>query len=256
MIPLDELKSFLDQKAEEFQTPDFIENDPMQIPHRFELKQDIEIAAFLTATISWGNRKSIINSATRIMNYLGNSPYDFVQTFRESDLEFLSDQSVHRTFNGEDLKQFLRNLKTLYQERDSLESYFALEEGETDFYHGIERFRSTFLGQTAHRSSKHVSSPYKNSAAKRLVMYLRWMVRSNNKGVDFGLWNSLDPKYLSVPLDVHTGTISRKLGLVERTQNDWKTVHELDLALRKMDASDPAKYDFALFGLGVTKELE
>ncbi|MHA6697811.1 TIGR02757 family protein [Chryseobacterium sp. A321] len=255
MIHFEELKSFLDQKAEEFQNPNFIEHDPMQIPHRFELKQDIEIAGFLTATISWGNRKSIINSATQMMNHLGNNPYDFVLSFSERDLDFLTDRSVHRTFNGEDLKQFLWNLKRLYKERDSLESYFQLQEGETDFYHGIERFRTSFLGPTKHRSSKHVSSPYKNSAAKRIMMYLRWMVRSSTRGVDFGLWESLDPKYLSVPLDVHTGNISRKLGLVERVQNDWKTVRELDLTVRKMDPTDPAKYDFALFGLGVTKEL-
>lgn len=255
-MKFEELKIFLDEKAEQYNHPGFIENDPIQIPHRFELKQNIEIAGFLTAVISWGNRKSIIKSAEKIMNFMGNSPYDFVMNFTEHDLEKLGTKAVHRTFSSEDFRFFIKALKRIYSENKSLEYLFLLQENETSFYHSIERFRNAFfIENPQHRSSKHISSPYKNSAAKRLMMFLRWMVRNDRKGVDFGIWKNLSPKYLSVPLDVHTGNISRKLGLVQRKQNDWKTVEELDLILRKMDADDPAKYDFALFGLGVSGEI-
>lgn len=255
-MKFEELKIFLDEKAEQYNHPGFIENDPIQIPHRFELKQNIEIAGFLTAVISWGNRKSIIKSAEKIMNFMGNSPYDFVMNFTEHDLEKLGTKAVHRTFSSEDFRFFIKALKRIYSENKSLEYLFLLQENETSFYHSIERFRNIFfIENPQHRSSKHISSPYKNSAAKRLMMFLRWMVRNDRKGVDFGIWKNLSPKYLSVPLDVHTGNISRKLGLVQRKQNDWKTVEELDLILRKMDADDPAKYDFALFGLGVSGEI-
>lgn len=254
-INFEELKSFLDEKADEYNCAEFIENDPIQIPHRFTLKQDIEIIGFLTATISWGNRKSIINSAEKMLNFMGNSPYDFVMNFSEKDLKSVEGKPLHRTFNGDDFAQFIRNLKKVYQQNKSLESLFILNEGETNFYHSLERFRTIFLGEEPHRCYKHVSSTYKNSSAKRLMMFLRWMVRRDLRNVDFGIWENLSPAYLSIPLDVHTGNISRKLGLVCRKQNDWKTVEELDLSLRKMNQEDPAKYDFALFGLGVMKEL-
>ncbi len=255
MIDFQELKDFLDQKADQFQTPEFIDKDPLQIPHRFSLLQDIEIAGFLTASIAWGNRTAILGSANRMMALMGESPYDFVMNFRKNDLRSLEGKAVHRTFSALDFEQFLLNLQRLYKTSESLEAYFTPLEGESDLYHGLERFRTAFILDFSHRSSKHVSSTYKNSAAKRLMMYLRWMVRSNRKGVDFGLWTQIDPAKLSIPLDVHTANISRKLGLLERRQNDWKSVKELDLTLRKMDPVDPAKYDFALFGLGVTKEI-
>lgn len=251
-MTLTELKDFLDEKADCYNHPDFILEDPIQIPHRFSLRQDVEISAFLTATIAWGNRKSIIKSAEKLLDYMGNSPYDFVVHSRESDWAFFEGKPLHRTFNGDDLAQFIRNLQRLYSAQESLEAYFLLQEGEVNFYHSLHRFREAFLGGEPHRCAKHVSSTYKNASAKRLMMFLRWMVRRDRRGVDFGLWQRLDPKYLSVPLDVHTGTISRKLNLIRRKQNDWKTVEELDEVLRKMDASDPAKYDFALFGLGVS----
>lgn len=250
-----DLKIFLDEKAELYNTPDFIENDPVQIPHRFSLKQDIEIAGFLTATISWGNRKSIINDAEKMLNFMENSPYDFIQNVSERDLKPLEKISIHRTFTGEDFAAFILNLQRLYSQNESLENSFRIEQDETNFYHALERFRGNFLGDALHRSRKHVSSTYKNSSAKRLLMFLRWMVRQDRKGVDFGLWKDIDQKYLSVPLDVHTGNISRKLQLIQRKQNDWKTVEEMDMVLRKFDASDPAKYDFALFGLGVSKSF-
>ncbi|WP_394801607.1 TIGR02757 family protein [Chryseobacterium arthrosphaerae] len=255
MLKFEELRSFLDEKADQYNAPDFIENDPIQIPHRFSIKQDIEIAGFLAATISWGNRKSIIKSAEKMLNIMGNSPYDFVLNYSEKDLESLQDKSIHRTFNGQDFSYFIRQFNRIYKENESLENLFEVNENEISFLHAIERFRNSFLEAEKHRSHKHISSPYKNSSAKRIVMFLRWMVRKDKRGVDFGIWENTDQKYLSIPLDVHTGNISRKLGLVSRTQNDWKTVAELDKAIRQFDENDPAKYDFALFGLGVTKEL-
>lgn len=250
-----ELKTFLDEKADQYNHPDFIESDPIQIPHRFSLKQDIEISGFLTATISWGNRKAIIKSAEKMLDYMGNSPYDFVLNFSETDLKSIEGRPLHRTFNGEDFAQFIRNLNRIYRDNNSLENLFLTKESESSYYHSLERFRTSFLGEERHRSHKHVSSTYKNSSAKRLMMFLRWMTRRDNKKVDFGIWDQLPQKYLSIPLDVHTGNISRKLNLITRKQNDWKAVEELDLILRKMDSEDPAKYDFALFGLGVGREF-
>lgn len=251
-----ELTDFLNEKAEFYNNKSFVENDPIQIPHQFSLKQDIEIAGFLTATISWGNRKSIINDATKMMNWLGNSPYDFVMNYKAGDLDFINNKAVHRTFNAEDFKFFIESLNRIYQQNNSLEPLFVLNENETNFYHALERFRANFFNKDySHRSSKHVSSTYKNASAKRLMMFLRWMVRNDKKGVDFGIWNDIDAQFLSIPLDVHTGNISRKLNLIQRKQNDWKTVEELDFTLRKMDSKDPAKYDFALFGLGVSGDF-
>ena len=250
-----EIFDFLNQKAEQYNHLNFIELDPISIPHQFSLKQDIEISAFFSATIAWGNRKSIITSAQKIINFMGNSPYDFVMNASEKDLEKLDNKAVHRTFSGEDFKQFLLNLKRIYTESESLENLFLLQENEENYYHSIERFRNHFLGETPHRSHKHVSSPYKNSASKRLVMFLRWMVRQDKKGVDFGIWKNVPQKYLSIPLDVHTANISRKLGILNRTQNDWKAVEELDKMIRKYNPEDPAIYDFALFGIGVSKEF-
>ena len=250
-----ELKEFLDEKADIYNSPDFIVDDPVQIPHRFQLKQDIEITAFLAATIAWGNRKSIIKSAEKMLEIMGNSPYDFVINHTERDLDFIKDKNIHRTFNGEDFSYFIKQFQKIYNHHKSLEELFLLNQEEHNFQHSIERFRKDFLGLEKHRTHKHVSSPYKNSSSKRIMMFLRWMVRKDNRGVDFGIWGKIDQRFLSIPLDVHTGNISRKLELISRKQNDWKTVLELDEVVRKLDAEDPAKYDFALFGLGVSKEL-
>jgi len=255
MLNFEELRDFLNEKADVYNNSDFIQDDPIQIPHRFSLKQDIEIAGFLAATISWGNRKAIIKSADKMLDIMGNSPYDFVMNYSENDLKMLEEKSIHRTFNGEDFAYFIRQFNRIYRDNGSLEDLFIIKESETNFYHAIERFRTDFLKTEKHRSHKHVSSPYKNSSSKRIIMFLRWMVRNDNRGVDFGIWSNIESKNLSIPLDVHTGNISRKLGLISRTQNDWKTVLELDEIIRKFDDKDPAKYDFALFGLGVTKEL-
>ncbi|WP_312090302.1 TIGR02757 family protein [Chryseobacterium sp.] len=250
-----ELKEFLDEKADIYNSPDFIVDDPVQIPHGFQLKQDIEITAFLAATIAWGNRKSIIKSAEKMLEIMGNSPYDFVINHTERDLDFIKDKNIHRTFNGEDFSYFIKQFQKIYTHHKSLEELFLLNQEERNFQHSIERFRKDFLGLEKHRTHKHVSSPYKNSSSKRIMMFLRWMVRKDNRGVDFGIWEKIDQRFLSIPLDVHTGNISRKLELISRKQNDWKTVLELDEVVRKLDAEDPAKYDFALFGLGVSKEL-
>lgn len=255
MLKFEELKVFLDEKADLYNRPDFIGDDPIQIPHRFSLKQDVEIAGFLAATISWGNRKAIIRSADKMLDMMGNAPYDFILNHSGKELQEIQANSIHRTFNGEDFVYFIRQFRRIYTEHESLEDLFLLQDEESNFMHSVERFRSRFLEPDKHRSHKHISSPYKNSSTKRIMMFLRWMVRKDRRGVDFGIWDRIDPKYLSIPLDVHTGNISRKLGLISRTQNDWKTVEELDLMIRKFDDSDPAKYDFALFGLGVTKEL-
>ncbi|GGH41649.1 TIGR02757 family protein [Mangrovimonas yunxiaonensis] len=246
-----ELKDFLDEKVEQYNTTKFIESDPIQIPHLFNKKEDIEISGFLTATIAWGNRKSIINNATQMMALLDNSPYDFVKNHQEKDLESLL-PFVHRTFNGTDFITFIKALNHIYNNHEGLEAVFNKTANNESLQMAISQFKSHFF-EIEHlpRTQKHVSDPLKNSAAKRINMYLRWMVRPNTTGVDFGIWNSLSPSQLSCPLDVHSGNVARKLGLLKRKQNDAKALLELDTALRKLDPTDPVKYDFALFGLGV-----
>lgn len=256
MTQLDQLKDFLDEKADFYNNPSFIENDPLQIPHQFTKLQDIEIAGFLTATISWGNRKAIIANANKMMALMDGAPHEFILNFNQKDLKLLQGKAVHRTFSEEDFRFFLNRLQRLYSQHASLEDLFLLHEEEADFYHALERFRTEFFAEDfMHRSRKHVSSTYKNSSAKRLMMFLRWMVRKDSRGVDFGVWDRIDPAFLSIPLDVHTGNVSRKLELVKRKQNDWRTVRELDAVLRKFNPEDPAKYDFALFGLGVSGDF-
>lgn len=246
-----ELKDFLDTKVDQYNHPRFIESDPIQIPHQFSKKEDIEIAAFLTATISWGNRKSIITNAKRMMLLLDNAPYEFVMQHNENDLEALL-PFVHRTFNGEDLIQFIQSLQHIYKNHGGLEAVFSKNVEAVSTQNAIHQFKNSFF-EIAHlpRTQKHVSDPMKNSAAKRINMFLRWMVRNDSNGVDFGIWNSLSPNQLSCPLDVHSGNVARKLGLLQRKQNDGKALAELDAELRKLDKNDPVKYDFALFGLGV-----
>ncbi|WP_317166954.1 TIGR02757 family protein [Winogradskyella ursingii] len=246
-----ELKDFLDTKVNLYNHPKFIESDPIQIPHQFSKNEDIEIAAFLTATIAWGNRKSIINNAHRMMELLDHSPFQFVMQHQESDLESLL-PFVHRTFNGLDFIQFVTSLKHIYKTHEDMEAVFA-KFAETDsLQNSIHQFKRLFFEiEHLERTKKHVSDPLKNSAAKRINMFLRWMVRNDNNGVDFGIWKSLSSSQLSCPLDVHSGNVARKLGLLKRKQNDGKALAELDKALRKLDSSDPVKYDFALFGLGV-----
>ena len=246
-----ELKDFLDSKVVQYNNPKFIESDPIQIPHQFSIKEDIEIAGFLTATIAWGNRKSIINNAKRLMEFLDNSPFDFVMNHTETDLEKLH-PFVHRTFNSDDSMQFIKCLRNIYTSHNGLETVFAKHAKKESLQTSISKFKTVFFEvEHLQRTQKHVSDPLKNSAAKRINMFLRWMVRNDKTGVDFGIWNSLSPAQLSCPLDVHSGNVARKLGLLTRKQNDAKALLELDMALRNLDANDPVKYDFALFGLGV-----
>lgn len=246
-----ELKEFLDAKVLEYNHPKFLEDDPIQIPHQFTSKEDIEISAFLTATIAWGNRKSIINNASKLMGLMGNTPYDFVINHTDDDLEELR-SFVHRTFNGIDLVCFVTSLKHIYKNHGGLEAIFTEHQTKDSMQPAISKFKEVFF-ELPHqsRTQKHVSDPNKGSAAKRINMFLRWMVRDNDTGVDFGLWKKINPGKLSCPLDVHSGNVARKLKLLKRKQNDAKALKELDNNLRKLDATDPVKYDFALFGLGV-----
>jgi uncharacterized protein (TIGR02757 family) len=245
-----ELKEFLDEKVIQYNNFDFIESDPIQIPHLYSLKEDIEIAGFLSATIAWGNRKMIINNAKKLMDLMGNSPYDFVMNHAEEHLESL-DNFVHRTFNAIDAKTFIKALQHIYKNHEGLEAVFAKNQEENSMQKSIHEFKKLFFEiEHLQRTQKHISDPFNNSAAKRINMYLRWMVRNDNK-VDFGIWKTIPTSKLSCPLDVHSGNVARKLGLLKRKQNDAKALAELDLSLRKLDKKDPVKYDFALFGLGV-----
>lgn len=246
-----ELKDFLDEKVVLYNNPKFIESDPIQIPHQFIQKEDIEIAAFLTATIAWGNRKMIINNANRMMDLMGNSPYDFVMNHEEHHLENLI-TFVHRTFNGIDFKTFVIGLQQLYQNHGGLEHFFTQHQESDSMQNAIAAFKKQFFS-VPHlpRTTKHISDPTQGSAAKRINMYLRWMIRKDNNGVDFGLWQNIPTSVLSCPLDVHSGNVARKLGLLTRKENDGKALAELDASLRELDPIDPVKYDFALFGLGV-----
>ncbi|WP_421802816.1 TIGR02757 family protein [Flagellimonas sp.] len=250
-----ELKEFLDAKVLEYNHPKFLEDDPLQIPHLYNQKEDIEISAFLTATIAWGNRKSIINNATRLMGLMGHTPYDFVMNHSQDDLDVLS-SFVHRTFNGTDLGYFVTSLQNIYKNHGGLEAVFSEYQSKDTMQPAISNFKELFF-ELPHqnRTQKHVSDPNKGSAAKRINMFLRWMVRDNSTGVDFGLWKDISPAKLSCPLDVHSGNVARKLKLLKRKQNDAKALQELDKNLRKLDATDPVKYDFALFGLGVFEKF-
>lgn len=253
-INRNELKDFLDSKVIKYNTLDFIEPDPISVPHRYSLKQDIEISGFLASTIAWGNRKMITKNAHTMMDLLGNSPYDFVMSHEEYQLERL-DGFVHRTFNSEDFKYFIKALQHIYTNRGGLEATFIENQSETSLQQAIYSLHTTFF-EIDHpiRTKKHVANPLKGSVAKRINMYLRWMIRKDNTGVDLGIWD-ISPSKLSCPLDVHSGNIARKLGLITRSQNDLKALAELDTELRLLDPNDPVKYDFALFGLGIFEKF-
>ncbi len=246
-----ELKSFLDEKVLQYNTLDFIESDPVQIPHLFSQKEDIEIAGFLSATIAWGNRKMIIKNSHKMMNLMGNSPFDFVMSHTENDLERM-ETFVHRTFNGQDFASFIRSLNNIYKNHNGLEAVFSKNQEVDSMQKSISEFKKVFF-EIPHqnRTQKHISDPMYGSAAKRINMMLRWFCRQDSKGVDLGIWKTISPSLLSCPLDVHSGNVARKLGLLSRKQNDGKALVELDTKLRELDPKDPTKYDFALFGLGV-----
>lgn len=250
-----ELKEFLDQKVQQYNTLDFIGTDPIQIPHHFTGKEDIEISGFLIATIAWGNRKSIITNGQRLLNIMGNSPFDFVLNYTDNHKKYTKG-FVHRTFNEDDLHTFFLALSNIYKQHQGLEAVFSKNGSNHSLQPAIHAFKKVFF-EIPHlsRTQKHVSDPLKNSAAKRINMFLRWMVRQDTTGVDFGIWNTISPGVLSCPLDVHSAGIARKLGILTRKQNDGKALGELDKALREMDPVDPVKYDFALFGLGAFEKF-
>lgn len=246
-----EIKSFLDYKVEQYNNPVFIETDPILIPHKFSKKEDIEISGFLTATIAWGNRKSILVNASRMMDLFDNAPFDFIMNHEDKDLAPL-ENFVHRTFNGIDLQFFISSLRNIYINHGGMEEIFSTHATKGNLQPAIHAFKNIFFEiDHLERTRKHVSDPFRNSAAKRINMFLRWMVRKDNAGVDFGIWEKIKPSQLSCPLDIHSGNTARKLRLLTRKQNDSKALEELDLSLRKFDPRDPVKYDFALFGLGV-----
>jgi len=291
-----ELKDFLDLKAAQYNRPDFIQNDPICIPHQYTKKQDIEIAAFLAAILAWGQRKTIINKCNELFRRMDNEPYQFMLHHSDDDLKGLLGFK-HRTFNDTDLLYFVAFFQEHYSQHESLEAAFLAPAGVfVDGYSGIESdglvsadelsdgnaaysssacmlaelalqqpkieralnyFRVYFfsLPDYPRRTIKHVSSPLQKSTCKRLNMFLRWMVRKDNMGVDFGIWNTLKPADLICPCDVHVDRVARKLGLIERKQTDWRTAVELTAQLLRFDPMDPVKYDFALFGLGIEEKF-
>ena len=255
VLSISDLKDFLDEKVEKYNQPEFIETDPIQVPKQFIEKENIEIAGFLAATIAWGNRAAIIKNALRLMEMLDNQPHDFVLNASEKELDRLQ-EFVHRTFNGDDCIYFIRSLRNIYTNHGGLQAIF-----ESGFQHeqtvksALAHFYSVFFETEGERTRKHISNVTKGASAKRLNMYLRWMCRNDKSGVDFGLWNGIPTSALMLPLDVHTGNVGRKLGLLQRRSNDWKAVEEITATLCEFDPNDPIKYDFALFGLGVFEKF-
>lgn len=251
-----ELYELLEERYRQYNVAAYIDDDPIQIPHQFSLKEDIEIAAFLSASIAWGQRKTIIRNAAVLMSMMDYQPYQFICEADAADMKVF-ERFVHRTFNAVDLVFFVQSLQHIYSKHGGLEAVFnkGYRSGAS-VYHALSYFRKVFL-ETAHekRSEKHLSSVTANSAAKRLNMFLRWMVRNDCQGVDFGIWKDIPMSALMIPLDVHVGKVGRALGLLQRSQDDWKAVEEITAALRLFDESDPAKYDYALFGMGLNKEL-
>lgn len=250
------LFELLEKKAIQYNHRDFIITDPIAVPHQFSKKQDIEIAGFFAATLAWGLRKTIINNSNKLMELMDHAPYDFIKQHNEADLKpFL--HFVHRTFNATDLLYFIYFLKEHYTKNDSLESAFVSTkfEQEPTIESHLNYFYDYFFSfEHPQRTHKHVASPRKNSACKRLCMYLRWMVRKDDNGVDFGIWNSIKMSQLICPLDVHVSHIANKLGLITSPKANWTIAQELTAALRILDTNDPSKYDYALFGLGVVEK--
>lgn len=246
-----ELRSFLNEKVQQYNRVDFIKNDPISIPHQFSAARDIELIGFLVATIAWGRRESIIKNGNRLVQLMDGAPHDFISSFEIKELNRFKG-FVHRTFMSEDLCFFLVQLQNILKKHGSLEMAFNAK----TVFEGLNQFRGIMLGEAyPNRIKKHLSDVNAGSAAKRLNMYLRWMVRKDLNGVDFGIWNVFDAAQLYLPLDVHTANVSRKLNLLKRKQNDWKSVEEVTKNLRKLDAIDPIKYDFALFSLGAIEQF-
>ena len=249
-----QISELLEEHVLKYNQTSFIADDPISIPHLFTKKEDIEIAGFLAAILAWGQRKTIIQKSKELMQWMDNEPYQFINQATEKDF-MRFDHFKHRTFNGTDCITLLTGLKNIYEHHGGLEQIFTNGFKHGGAYEGIEQL-AVMLFKYPHlkRTEKHLARPSKGSAAKRINMFLRWMVRKDKMGVDFGIWNDISPKDLICPLDLHSGTTARKLGLLQRSQNDWTAAVTLTETLKQYDSSDPVKYDFALFGLGVNKQ--
>jgi uncharacterized protein (TIGR02757 family) len=252
------LKDFLDQKTVEYNRPSFIKDDPIVVPHRFSQRQDIEIAALFAAVFAWGNRTTIINKSTELLKLMDDSPYAFITGHKPADLKnFLAFK--HRTFNTTDLLYFIAFLQFHYSNNPSLETAFTkwMTAGDTDTENALNGFYHYFfsLEDAPPRTHKHIASPQKKSTCKRLNMFLRWMVRRDKNGVDFGIWKHLSPAQLICPIDVHVARVAKRFGLLQRNAIDWQAAVELTQHLRLLDKNDPVKYDFALFGLGAVEKF-
>ena len=256
MFSYNEMKDFLELKYDQFNNPSFIDCDPVSIPHQYTLKQDIEISGFLTATIAWGRRDLIINAANTLMDLMGQSPLDFILSSNEKGLDKVN-EFYYRTFNGTDCRTFIDGLRNIYTRFDSMEDILAgYLEKVSGWKEAVMQLRNEFF-RIPHRQRtlKHFADISKGAAGKRINMFFRWMIRDDGRGVDFGIWKSIDKSVLYIPLDYHTGNTSRALGLLERKQDDWKAVEELTAVLRQFDEKDPVKYDFSLFGLGIIEKF-
>ncbi len=250
------LKDFLDEKVDTYNRPDFITLDPISIPHQYTKKQDIEITGLWAAILAWGQRPTIINKCRELFGLMDNAPHDFILHHQEQDLKpFLNFK--HRTFNATDTLYFIAWFRAYYQKHDSLEDAFLVSLYHDTVEEGLIRFHNSFfdLPDAPQRTRKHIATPARNSACKRMNMFLRWMVRKDDCGVDFGVWSKIKAQQLICPCDLHVDRVARKLGLITRKQTDWKTALELTEQLRRFDPQDPVKYDFALFGLGVVEKF-
>jgi uncharacterized protein (TIGR02757 family) len=252
-MSLEEMRELLERLHDRYNNEEFIEADPISVPHSFVNPVDREVAGFLAATIAWGNRRAIVKSAHRMMRYMDNAPEDFVRNATDGDMEYLRSY-VHRTYNGVDFQDFVRGLRHILTEWGSVGNYFETRyEEHGDLRPVLSDFRRDFFSvEHDSHSEKHLSSIDKGAACKRLCMYLRWFVRRDDRGVDFGLWQRIPMSALYMPLDIHTGRMGRNLGLLSRKQSDWKAVEELTASLRELCADDPVRYDYSLFGLGIS----
>jgi len=251
-LTFSELKLFLDQKSDHYNQPGFIEHDPICIPHLFKKRQDIEIAGLFSAVLAWGQRITIVRKCRQLLGWMDNDPYHFIRDHRSGDLKVF-ENFRHRTFNGTDTLYFIAFLKWFYTHHQSLEEAFSVDREDMNIEKGLVNFHNLFFSLDNYplRTRKHIATPERKSTCKRLNMYLRWMVRNDGRGVDFGIWNTISPSQLICPCDLHVDRVARKLKLIRREPTDWLTAVELTSNLYKLDPLDPVKYDFALFGLGI-----
>lgn len=254
---LTQIKNLLDSKRRLYNQPSFIKGDPICIPHRFSKQQDIEISGLFAAVLAWGNRTSIINSCNKLMGWMDNSPHDFILNHKDIDLKgFLG--FAHRTFNATDLLYFIYFLQYHYQKHNSLEDAFVPEKKykHDTVEQALLHFHNYFFSiEHPERTKKHISTPQRKSACKRINMYLRWMVRKDKQGVDFGLWKKINMSQLVCPLDVHVASVAHRLGLIDNEKSNWQNAMQLTASLREMNPQDPAVYDYALFGIGMAERL-